>query len=232
MSAGKIALFGCNRLGLQAASHLNRREYDFVLVDRNKTRVRVAQEQGFQATLVDYRDDEALRAIGIGQDIGTIFCFFAEDSENVFLTISARALDPKLKIVSAVESPEAEAKLRAAGADKIIDPYEISGRKIFELVKRPVVVDILDETVFGRHDLKMAEIEIPQGSPVDGKRVSELGLDVHYNLILLGVVDKEHGKGLRFVTGRIDYKLDSGDILVVLGPSREILAFKRDIRVN
>jgi voltage-gated potassium channel len=99
-------------------------------------------------------------------------------------------------------------------------------------VKRPVVVDILDETVFGRHDLKMAEIEIPRGSSLDGKRVSELGLDVHYNLILLGVVDKERGTDLRFVTGRIDYKLDAGDILVVLGPSREILAFKQDICVN
>lgn len=232
MSAGKIALFGCNRLGLQAASHLNRREYDFVLVDRNKARVRLAQEQGFQAVLVDYRDDEGLRAIGIGRDITTIFCFFAEDSENVFLIISARTLDPSLKIVSVVESPEAEAKLRAAGADKIIDPYEISGRKIFELIKRPVVVDILDETVFGRHDLKMAEIEIPQGSPLDGKCLSELGLDVHYNLILLGVVDRERDKELRFVTSRIDYKLDAGDILVVLGPSREILAFKQDICVN
>lgn len=232
MKHDKIVLFGCNSLGLDAARRLNSRQHSFVLVDNDEGRVRDAMERGYEAVLADYRNDDALRAIGIGRDIDTIFCFFPEDSENVFLTISARAMAPKLTIVSVVDSPESADKLRAAGADKIIDPYEVSGRRIYEIIKRPVIVDILDETVYGRHDLKMAEIEIPKGCCLDQRRLSELNWQERYNLVLLGVVDKERGKELHFVTGEVDYKLDAGDILVVLGPSQEIVAFKREICVN
>lgn len=232
MKHDKIVLFGCNSLGLDAARRLNSRKHSFVLVDNDETRVRGAAEQGYEAVLADYRDDEVLRSIGIGRDINAIFCFFPDDAENVFLTISARALAPGLKIVSVVDSPESADKLRAAGADKIIDPYEVSGRRIYEIIKRPIVVDILDETVYGRHDLKMAEIEIPEGCCLDKRHLSELHWKERFNLILLGVVDKERGKDLRFVTGGVDYKLDAGDVLVVLGPSQEIVAFKREICVN
>lgn len=232
MKHDKIVLFGCNSLGLDAARRLNTRKHRFVLVDNDEARVRQAEERGFEALLVDHRNDEVLRSIGIGRDIDAIFCFFPDDSENVFLTISARALAPTLKIVSVVESPESADKLRAAGADKIIDPYEVSGRKIYEIIKRPVIVDILDETVYGRHDLKMAEIEIPKGSCLDGRRLSELRWKERSNLILLGVVDQERSKNLRFLTHHVDYKLDAGDVLVVLGPSQEIVAFQQEICVN
>ncbi|TAN52394.1 MAG: TrkA family potassium uptake protein [Methylococcaceae bacterium] len=232
MSHGKIALFGCNNLGLGAAGRLNSRQHRFFLVDNDEARVKTAVDRGFDAILADYRDDEVLRSIGIGEDVDTIFCFFPEDSENVFLTISARALAPKLRIVSVVESPEAADKLRAAGADKIIDPYEVSGRKIYEIIKRPIIVDILDQTVYGRHDLKMAEVEIPEGCCLDQRRLSELQWKERYNLILLGVVNRERGKDLRFVTGGVDYKLSAGDVLVVLGPPQEIGAFKQEICVH
>lgn len=229
MKYGRIVLFGCNNLGLDAARRLNSRQHHFLMVDNDEARVRGAEERGYEALLANHRDDEVLRTLGIGRDIDAIFCFFPEDSENVFLTISARALAPQLKIVSVVESPESADKLRAAGVDKIIDPYEVSGRKIYEIIKRPVIVDILDETVYGRHDLKMAEIEIAPGSCLDQRYLSELNWKQRFNLVLLGVVDQERGKNLRFVTGDVDYKLDAGDVLVVLGSTKEIIAFRREV---
>jgi voltage-gated potassium channel len=145
-----------------------------------------------------FRNDDELRAIGIGAEIAIIFCFFPHDGDNVFLTISARALDKNLTIIAVIENREAGEKLIAAGANKIIDPYEICGRKIHELIKKPDMTNILDHTVFGRHDLNMAEIEIPVGSYLQDSYVCNLNLNEQYNLILIGIVDKELGEDLHF----------------------------------
>ena len=158
-----------------------------------------------------------------------LFCFYPRDSDNVFLTISARAIDKALTIVAIVDDPESAEKLLAAGANKIIDPYEICGRKTHDMLAKPDITNILDHTVFGRHDLHIAQIEIPAGSCLENTTTSELKLDEKHNLILIGVVDKESGEALHFAIGENEYTLNAGDVLVVLGPSREIRAFKEEV---
>lgn len=232
MKNSKIILFGCNTLGLEAARRLSTRKQQFCLADNDESHIKLAEEQGFEARLADHRNDEVLRSLGIGHDIAAIFCFFPDDSENVFLTISARALAPRLKIVSVIDAPEAADKLRAAGADKIIDPYEVSGRKIYDLIKRPIIVDILDETVFGRHDLKLAEIEIPPYSHLENVPLSRLRLHQRFNLILLGVVDRTQSDDLHLACSRIDHRLTAGHVLVLLGPPAELMAFQQEIAEN
>lgn len=228
----RIALFGYNNLSYDALTRLDTKDCDILVVEQDEEAVIRAQENGLNVVSIDYRNDEDLKAIGIGGEIETLFCFFEEDCENVFLTISARAIDKKLNIISIVENPGAAEKLLAAGANKIIDPYEICGRKIHELVKKPEITNILDHTVFGRHDLNIAQIEITPGSSLENVRASELELNQRYNLILIAVVDKELGEELHFVVGEKDHNLDAGDTLVVLGPSREIRNFKKQVEAE
>ena len=229
MNNKRIAIFGYNNLSYAAAKKLDDHQHQVIVVDNDEDRLERASTRGFNTSIMDFRSDDSLHAIGIGRDIDMIFCFFPEDAENVFLTISARAIDKNLAIISIVKNPESANKLMAAGADKIINPFEISGRKIYELIKKPVITDILDHTVFGRHDLNMAEVEIPEGSILDNTLLSNLELDRNFNLILIGVVNKELGKELYFTIGDEEHKLDVGDILVILGPSREIREFKKHI---
>jgi voltage-gated potassium channel len=222
----KIALFGCNPLAIEVARRLAMAHTSFVMVDSDATLVEAASKEGLTAQVVDYTDDEALRRVGIGSHIEGVFCFFSEDSENVFLAISARALDPRLRIVAVCQAPEAATKLRAAGADKVVDPYEISGARVHELIHRPEVVDLLEQTVFGLQDLNVAEITIPQGTWLHGVHLSRLRKCMSQNVILLGVVDLERGMDLIFSTRGIDHKLDSNDVLVVIGAREQIDAFR------
>ncbi|MDD5272565.1 MAG: NAD-binding protein, partial [Methylovulum sp.] len=176
--------------------------------------------------VIDFRNDDDLQQIGIGGYIDVLFCFFPADYDNVFLTLSARALAKDLTIIAIVDDPESAEKLLAAGANKIIDPYEICGRKLHEILIRPDISNILDYTVFGQNDLNMAQIEIPQGSYLENTKISELDVSETYNLILIGVVDKELGDELHFALGEKEHNLDAGDVLVVLGVSADIEAFK------
>lgn len=222
----KFALFGCNPLAIEVARRLYAAQTPFVMVDCDAVLVESALKEGLVAQQIDYTDDEALRGVGIGSHIEGVFCLFTEDSENVFLAISARALDPKLRIVAVCQAPEAAPKLLAAGADKVVDPYEISGARVHELIQRPEVVELLEQTVFGLQDLNVAEITIPQDSWLHGVHLSALRKFMTQNLILLGVVDLERGKDLIFSTRGIDHRLDRNDVLVVIGARRELDAFR------
>lgn len=225
----KIAVFGYNRLSFEAVSRLDPEQHQVMVFDHNPTQTALAEENGFTSATIDFRSDDDLKSIGIGKDIEILFCFFDDDFENVFLTLSARALDKNLTIIAIVDSPESAGKLLAAGANKIIDPFEICAGKIHDILKRPHISDIFDHTVFGRHDLHLAEIVIPDNSYLENSTLSKLELGKQYNLILIGIVNKQLGQQLQFAAEENDRCLNAGDILVILGPSREIRAFKKDV---
>ncbi len=225
----KIAVFGDPRMALEALSKFDKKSCAMIYAGQNQYDANFIAAQGFAADVVDFRDDSALHDLGIGVDIDYLFCFFAADSDNVFLTISARALDKNLNIIATVDDPDSSDKLLAAGANKIIDPYEISGRKTYEILTKPEITHILDQSIHRRHTLNIAEIEIPEASWLENCKTSRLQLNDHYNLILLGVVDKEIGDHLHFAVGDKEHILNAGDVLVVMGTAKEIKAFKEGL---
>lgn len=225
----RIVVFGDSAMALEAMSRLDRETCSIVYGAESTEAALNVAEQGIETAILDFRNDEELKAIGIGRDVDYLFCFFANDSDNVFLTISARALDKNLNIIAIIADPDSADKLLAAGADKIIDPYEICGRKTHEILTKPEITQILDQTVFRRHDLNIAEIEIPHQSWLEQCKISELRLNQRFDLILIGVVDQELGQQLHFAIGDKEHILNAGDVLVVMGPAREIKAFKEQL---
>lgn len=223
----KIAVFGYSVMSLEVMKRLNSsKQHQLLFISENERESALIWEQGFNTTMMDFRNDEALKAIGIGSTIDIIFCFYPTDSDNVFLTISARALDKNLIIIAIVDDPESAEKLLAAGANKIIDPYEICAKRTHNMLTRPDVTNMLDNTVFGQHDLNIAQIEIPEGSYLENYKSSDLKLAEKYNLILIGIVDRELGDALHFAISEKKHILNAGDVLVVLGPAKEIKHFK------
>jgi voltage-gated potassium channel len=222
----KIAIFGYSVMSLEVMKRLNSKQHQLLFISANEQEAALISEQGFRTTIIDFRNDDELRVIGIGSDIDIIFCFYPTDSDNVFLTISARAIDKNLTIIAIVDDPESAEKLLAAGANKIIDPYEICARRTHNMLTKPDVTNVLDNTVFGQHDLNIAQIAIPQGSYLENSKASDLRLAEHYNLILIGIVDRALGNTLHFAISEKKYILNTGDVLVVLGASKEIEYFK------
>jgi voltage-gated potassium channel len=225
----QVAVFGYNRMSYEVISRLDKDLYKILVIDEDPAQLSIAVDAGLQTASINFRSDDDLKSVGIGSEIDTLFCLFDKDSDNVFLTLSARALDPELMIIAIVDSPESASKLLAAGANKIIDPYEICGRKIHDILKRPDINDIFEHTVFGRHDLHLAEVVVLENSFLVGCHANQLDLSSHYNLILIGIVNKQISEELHFVVEDIDRRLSVGDILVILGPSRDIRTFKKDV---
>ncbi len=229
MKRKNILLFGCNPLINQVSRQLSKEDWDITIVSHDEDCVKRLDVKSITFKDVDYTDDEQLRSLGIGNDVGIIFSFFEEDAKNVYLIISAKDIDPDVLIITLSQTLDSSDKLRAAGADKVIDPYEISGRKIFNMIKKPLISETIEHVVFGQSSINLAEIKIKAGSFLDGKKLEEAQLSQNYNLILLGVVDRELGDEFIFRLSDIDHKLDSNDLLVVIGATDEIERLKKDI---
>ena len=224
-----IALFGYYRSAVEVASYLRTGDYRVVIIDDKPGNLEKAKKAGYETAELDFRNDSELAKLGLGETIDTIFCLFPDDAENVFLTLSARALAPDIRIFSIAHGRSAVPNLRAAGANKVIETEEISGLRIWDIITRPIVTAILDHTLFGQANLNVTELQIPSGSPFIGRLVSVLELETRYNLILLGMVDRKMEEYFVYSQRLKNTRLQAGDILVVIGPMDASASLKRDL---
>jgi len=232
MSSTKIALFGGNRAALTVAGVLAEHGQSVLLVDSHADHIAQAEALGFATASLDYHDDAELQRIGLGDRLGTLFGLFPSDAENVFLAISARALAPELRIICMIHQLESAPKLLAAGANKIIDPYEISGRKIWRILRQPLLSEVIEHTLLGTHEVRVVEIEVPAGSFLDGRKLSEIDLRERFALVLLGVVDLELGEHFVFSSAGYNHRLDGGDVLVLIGLDEDIARFRATLATD
>lgn len=226
-----ILLFGFTRSSIEIARQLQSKNYTFTIIDNDPSILETAHKMGFELCLLDYTDDALLEELGIGTHISFIFTLFEEDAKNVFLTLSARSLDPKLNIIAITHTKDAIHKLEIAGANTILDPYQISGKKIYKLITQPEVMSIIDATVFGYHNINIEQLTIHESSPLNGCMMNDIYPIEHYNLLLVGIHDKELQKQFIFITEGHNHKLDAGDILVVIGEKEEIARYKKDLKL-
>jgi voltage-gated potassium channel len=231
MNDGKILLFGLSRASLEIAAKLQTQGYTFLIVDNDATLQTKAKKMGFNLFIADYSDDDVLHDLGIGEDVRFVFCLFDDDVQNVFLTLAIRALDPKVHIIATTHTKDAIHKLEIAGASTILDPYQITGKKIYKLITQPDVMHVIEQTIFGKEDVNIEQITITQHSSLNGMLLSDCSSLLHYNMLLLGIHDKELKKEFIFITEGHNHKLDYGDILVVVGQSAEIERFKMDFNL-
>ncbi|HFU77874.1 MAG TPA: hypothetical protein ENK68_05165 [Epsilonproteobacteria bacterium] len=116
-----------------------------------------------------------------------------------------------------------------AGANKVIDLYEVSAHKIYNILKKPVATRLLERFI-GNHDgIIFREILIPEGSFLHEKMADEIDFS-SYGILLMGMIDVEKGNAFIFITAGISHKLDSGDTIVCLGEKEKLDAFETLIK--
>ena len=227
MKTKKVLIFGFTKSAIEISSQLKAKGYNFTLIDNDASLLPQAQKLGFELKILDYTDDVLLEE-GIGENVNYIFTLFDDDAKNVFLILSVKALDPSLHVIAITHTKDAIHKLEIAGASTILDPYQISGKKIYKLISQPDVMNVIDATIFGYHDLNMEQVIITQNSLLNHKMINDIYPNEAYNILLVGIHDKELKKEFIFITEGFNHKLDTGDILVVIGQSEEILRYKKD----
>src|SRR5579871_416010 len=155
---------GFGRVGRGAAVELQRAGVPFLVVDKNDERVEWAMKLGMLAVLADATDDETLREAGIMRAKGLI-ATLQSDADNLFVILSAKALNQSLLVSARVASEQSEKKLRLAGADYVFAPYDITGNRMAQVMLKPHVFQFIDFTTKGMGlDVGIEQVRVPSGS--------------------------------------------------------------------
>ncbi len=140
---------GFGRVGQQVATQLESSTIPFIVVDANPETIEVARDRNLVYFEGDATRNAVLEAVGISRARGLLACADS-DVNNVYVTLSAHALNPSLYIVARAAGPEAEQNLYNAGASRVVSPYTMAGNRMAHLVVQPLAADYLDVVIHGR----------------------------------------------------------------------------------
>jgi len=205
---------GYGRIGSIVAQQLQRQRVPFVVVDRDPARLQEAIDQGALAVEADASREEVLKRVGIDRARGLI-AVVGTDAENVYAVLSARVLRPDLFIIGRAETDDATVKLKRAGADRVISPYQIGAVQIAQTALRPAVVDFVElATSTNNLELAMEEIPIAPESVLVNRSIVDANLRQRYGIIVVGIQRRD--RRMEF-NPEPDTAIRAGDKLVVLG---------------
>lgn len=216
---------GYGRTGAEIACQLRNNNLDFVIIDKNPEKEDSLQDSGFLYITDDATNDAILHKAKIEEAKG-LFCCLNDDVDNLYLTLSARDINPNLKIVARCIKATNELKFKKAGASTTILPYEISGRRMVASIVKPLVVDFLDVVMHTQGlelELKMEQYLIKEGSILENQTIISSELRQKTGIIIIAI--KRGGKFLTNPSPDTVIKLN--DNLIVLGTSEQLTKFEQ-----
>jgi len=210
---------GFGRIGSLICKEFFSNKLPFVVVEKDPESIERLDEEGYLHMKGDATQDETLLKAGIKRAKGLI-SVVASDSENVYITLTARGLNPDLFILARSSENGSDIKLKRAGASKVISPYVIGGTRMAQSILRPNVVDFIEIATGSDHlDLQMEEIAIPGHSVFAGETLVSSGFRKETGVIIIGI-KKSHGKMV--FNPHSQAKIETGDTLIVLGEPTSI----------
>jgi voltage-gated potassium channel len=224
-----VIVCGVGTTGRHIATELRAVGIPFVVIDANKDlldELALDFDEELLHVVGDATDDHVLELAGIERARGVISAL-NDDKSNLFVTISARALNPTARIVAKSIESSTEGKLRRAGADAVVAPNYIGGVRLFSEMVSPKTVAFLDRIVQfgGGISVGIEAIDIPDSSPLVGKRLAETDLRAAGALVV--AVHKADGDYVYNPGG--EQLLEVGDSLIVLAESADVAALQRSV---
>ena len=193
---------------------VRREKVPFVVIERDPARVQAALDDGALALEADASREDVLRRAGIDRARGLI-AVVGTDAENVYAVLGARDIRPDLYVISRAETEDAVQRLRKAGANRVISPYQIGAVQIAHTALRPAVVDFVElATSSSNLELAIEQIQVGATSPLVSRTIIEANLRQRFGVIVVGIQRKD--QSMEF-NPEPDTPIRAGDQLVVLG---------------
>ena len=213
--AGHYIICGAGRVGRSVARELARKPVPFIILEANESR-REKLPDDYLVLLGDATQEAVLLQAHIDRAVGLVAAT-TTDATNIYITLTARGLNPKLKIIARASEEAAEKHLRTAGADSIISPYSFAGHRIAQQFLRPNVLNFLDlATLHPDVDLEIEEVHIGPRSRLAGLSIRDSRIHQDLGVIVLAI--KREGQAMRF-NPTADDRIEPNDYLIAIGES-------------
>jgi voltage-gated potassium channel len=219
--SGHHVVAGLGRVGLVVAEEFETQGRPFVVIDADDEALAGARERGWAWVRGDATEEATLREAGI-ERASSLIAALDSDAANVFVTLTAKGIVPSIFVVARATTPSAEDKLARSGADRVITPTEIGGRRMAAMVMRPEVVDFLDVVSRGNGiEMKLEQIVLQEGDPYAGMTIGDAHIRSATGAYVLAV---SGANGTVNQNPSPETVMRAGDRLVILGSEDQLKA--------
>lgn len=218
-----IILCGAGRVGHHVISRLTTEKVPFVVIDKNEEIIEKLQQEGTLVINDDATKDEVLYKAGIDKARGLIAAL-PGDADNVFVTLTSKQLNPNATVVARADLAESKPKLLRAGADKVISPSVIGGRRMAISILKPVSVEFV-ETLIHKNDIEfeLEEIITSDKSPLAGKTLKESKIKQYTGSMVVAIKRNEE-----IITNPdADDIIEKGDMLIAIGTRPQLAKLEK-----
>lgn len=214
---------GYGRIGFTIAREYARESLPCVVIENDESIATRLDAEGRLVIFGDATLDETLIRANV-KKAQSLVCTLATDADNVFVTLTARALNPRLFILSRAARESSISKMEAAGANRVVSPYIMGGIRMAQSVLRPKLASFLDEvTSHAKTDLDFEEVNVPPESNLAGMALRESRISQDTGVYLLSI--RQHDGRMRFNPGP-DFQIQAGDRLYALGTPEQVRALR------
>lgn len=212
---GHYIVCGYGRIGRVLCQNLTRQKpIGVVVIENNPDLVPVMEQDQILYIVGNASEENILLRAGIKKAKGLVAAL-ATDVDNVFLVLTARQLAPELIIMARAGTGEAEAKLRAAGANHVESPYELGARSMAQRILRPTVTNFIDLAfAHKRKDIQMEEIPVDASSELANVMLKDSGIRQKFNLIIIAI---KKADGTMMFNPSFEAVMTPGDTLIAVG---------------
>lgn len=217
---------GYGRIGRVLVRTLRRKISNLVVVDNNPNLVTVMEEDGMLYIAGDATEESTLIKAGIQKAKGLV-SVLDTDTDNVFLVLTARQLNPNLDIIARAAKDQSKDKLKAAGATTVESPYEMGAHRMAQRILRPKVTSFLDFALSTkRKDILMEELPVSNNSCLANLTLKDSGIRQRYNLIVIAI---EKATGEMLFNPSFEALIAAGDTLIAVGEEPNLHALAKDL---
>jgi voltage-gated potassium channel len=215
---GHVVICGFGRMGRVVAAEVARSGGQAVVIERDPAREADLTASSLPYVIGSALEDRVLEEAGLRRAFA-IVVVTGSDADNVYITLSARAMNPKIRIHARGESEEGLRHLRMAGADQAISAYQWGAIRLAASIMRPSVVDFLELSFPGRGaEIDLEEIRVAEGSALIGQPIAA----VEQSATRLRIVALKRGDTPSTLIPDPATRVEAGDFLVAIG-DRETL---------
>ena len=219
---------GAGRVGRGVIRELQRGGAPVALIDSRAERAAWAEEIGVPTLIADATLDKTLIEAGIERAKGLVAAI-GSDAENVYVTLTARGLNPQLLIVARATDEQAEDKLRRAGAATVFTPYTFIGHRLAQAMLRPHVLSFLDVASAFKGaslELDLEQVRVSENSSVAEKTLEQSQLRQRFGVIVLAIM-RQDGEMTFNPSGPAT--IHGGDVLIVMGERSKLNKMEREL---
>jgi len=222
-----IIVCGAGRVGKQVLYRLRKEGVPCIVIEQQEDLANQFIEEGFLVIHSDATQDETLKKACIDKAKGLIAAL-PEDSLNVFVTLTAKGLNPAIQVVARMDQLESEKKLLRAGADKVISPAILGGWRMAMSILKPISVEYIDTVIHDHNiEMEMEELRIDPDSCLVGKTLATSGIKQQTGAMVLAIIRDK----LVISNPSAEEEILQGDVLIVIG-LREQLHRLEEVAAN